>query len=103
MPRTTAPWLLALLLAGLLLTGTSAAAHAATPSHAAGTTLVHGPAHGPSRPVQAGQHAALSTLSAGVGGVAGAVRSRPPACRHAALRFLSPLQARAPPRAAVVA
>src|SRR5438067_2820776 len=102
MPRTTAPWLLALLLAGLLLTGTGAAAHAATPSHPAGTPLVHGPAHGPSRPVQAGQHSVLATPSTDVGGAGGAVRPRQPACSHAALRFLSSLQTRAPPCATVV-
>ena len=102
MPRTTAPWLLALLLAGLLLTGTGAAAHAATPSHPAGTLLVHGPAHGPSRLVQMGQHTTHPPRSAALGGVTGAGGSQQLALHHAPLRVLSSLQTRAPPCAAVV-
>ena len=101
-PRT-APWLLALFLAGLLPTGVGAATHAATPSHPAGTALVHGSAHEPSRLVQFGQHTAHPPRSAELGGVAGAGGSPQPALPHATRRFLSSLQTRAPPRAAVVA
>ena len=102
MPRT-APWFLALVLAGLLPTRTGAAAHAATPSHPAGISLVHGPAHGPSRLIQMGQHIAPPPRSVGLGGDAGVGGSPQPALPHAPLRFLSSLQIRAPPRVLVVA